>query len=87
MDAVNELLADLVAIPSVNPMGRAVAGPDYLEAGMTAYLARWFAARGVPVERQVLAPGRENLLARYDSPGRGARCSSTFIKTPFPSKA
>ena len=68
MDPVTRLLADLVAIPSVNPMGRALAGPGTLEAGMTAYLDRFFAELGVPVTRQEVAPGRVNLLARYDAP-------------------
>lgn len=69
MDAVSRLLADLVSIPSVNPMGRPLAGPGYLEAGMTDYLGRWFRDLGVPFERQTIAPGRENLLARFESPG------------------
>ena len=71
MDALTRLLADLVAIPSVNPMGRSLEGPGYLEAGVTAYLDRWFADLGVPVVRQSVAPGRENLLAWYEAPGDG----------------
>jgi len=69
LDALSRLLADLVSIPSVNPMGRPLTGPGYLEAGMTVYLDRWFRDLGVPFERQLLAPGRENLLARFESPG------------------
>lgn len=69
MDAVTRLLAQLVSIPSVNPMGRPVAGPGYLETGVSDYLVRWFGDLGVTVERQSVAPGRDNLLARYESPG------------------
>lgn len=69
MDPVTRLLADLVAIPSVNPMGRLLTGPGYLEGGMTDYLVRWFHGIGVPVERQPISPGRENVIARFDSPG------------------
>lgn len=69
MDAVTRLLSDLVAIPSINPMGRSADGPDFLEAGMTAYLSRYFDDLGVLCQRQTIAPGRENLLARYDAPG------------------
>jgi len=69
LDAVTRLLADLVAIPSVNPMGRPLSGPGYLEAGVTAYLVRWFHDLGVEVERHAIAPGRENLLAWFRSPG------------------
>jgi len=68
LDAVTRLLSDLVAIPSVNPMGRDVSGPEYLETAISRYLRDWFQAKGIPVERQVVSPGRENLIARYDSP-------------------
>ncbi|MHC5541259.1 M20 family peptidase, partial [Singulisphaera rosea] len=69
MDAVTRLLSDLVAIPSVNPMGRALAGPGVLEEGMSTYLENWFRELGVPCERQTIAPGRDNLLARYEAKG------------------
>jgi acetylornithine deacetylase/succinyl-diaminopimelate desuccinylase-like protein len=69
VDAVTRLLADLVAIPSVNPMGRALSGTDYLETGMTSYIERWLGDLGVKCERQFVAPGRDNLLARFESPG------------------
>ena len=69
MDAVTRLLSDLVAIPSVNPMGRGLTGPGDLEAGMSDFLEAWFRKLGVDVERQVVSPGRDNLIARYDSPG------------------
>ncbi len=68
MDAVTRLLSDLVAIPSVNPMGRGLTGPEFLEGGMSDYLENWFRALGVDVERQVVSPGRDNVIARYDSP-------------------
>ncbi len=69
MDEVTRLLAELVAIPSVNPMGRSLSGSGFLEAGMTEYLLAWFFDLGVPCERQVISPGRENLIARYAPPG------------------
>jgi acetylornithine deacetylase len=68
LDAPTRLLRDLVQIPSVNPMGRPIEGPHLLEAGMTAYLARYFDELGVATHRQVIAPGRENLIARYEAP-------------------
>ena len=57
MDAVTGLLSDLVAIPSVNPMGRPLSGPGFLEAGMSDFLERWFRDLGVPFERQTVSPG------------------------------
>ena len=68
MDAVTRLLSDLVAIPSVNPMGRPMDGPGIFEVGMSDYLEAWFRSRGVAVERRPIAPGRDNILARYEAP-------------------
>ena len=59
-------LAELVAVPSVNPMGRPVSGPEYFEYRLTDYLERLFAQLGLPTERQTIAPLRENLLVRLD---------------------
>jgi acetylornithine deacetylase/succinyl-diaminopimelate desuccinylase family protein len=72
LDAVTRLLSDLVAIPSVNPMGRGLTGPEFLEGRLGDYLEGWFRSLGVVVERQVVSPGRDNLIARYESP-RGRR--------------
>ncbi|MHB1556077.1 MAG: M20 family metallopeptidase [Isosphaeraceae bacterium] len=62
------LLRELVAIPSVNPMGRALSGDTVLETRMTAYLESWFRERGIACRRQPAAPGRENILAFYEAP-------------------
>jgi acetylornithine deacetylase/succinyl-diaminopimelate desuccinylase-like protein len=63
------LLRDLVALPSVNPMGRPLQGPDIYEYRVTAYLEDFFRALGVAYERQPIAPQRENIVAWTDSPG------------------
>ena len=47
MDDLARLLSALVAIPSVNPMGRALSGPEFLETRLTAYLEQWFDDLGV----------------------------------------
>jgi acetylornithine deacetylase len=73
VDDLTRLLSDLVAIPSVNPMGRAHAGPDFLETRLTDHLEAWFRDRGIRYERQRVAPGRDNLLAWYDAPGSRRR--------------
>jgi acetylornithine deacetylase/succinyl-diaminopimelate desuccinylase-like protein len=59
-------LAELVAIPSVNPMGRIVSGPEYYEYRLTDHLERLFGRLGLPTERQTIAPRRDNLLVRLD---------------------
>ena len=60
-------LADLVRRPSVNPMGRDVSGPEYLEGRVTDYLVQRFTAAGIPWARQNVAPGRDNVIARLDA--------------------
>jgi acetylornithine deacetylase len=63
------ILKELIAIPSVNPMGREVSGPEYLETRLTAYLGRFFAEQGIEHQRIEVAPGRSNVIARIDQPG------------------
>jgi acetylornithine deacetylase len=62
------LLRDLVALPSVNPMGRPLKGPDIYEHRVTAYLENFFKTLGVPYERQTVAPERDNIFAWTDAP-------------------
>ncbi|MFM9057872.1 MAG: M20/M25/M40 family metallo-hydrolase [Planctomycetaceae bacterium] len=61
------VLADLVRRPSVNPMGRDVSGPDYLEGRVTEWLVQRFTAAGIPWARQPVAPGRDNVVARLEA--------------------
>jgi acetylornithine deacetylase len=69
VDEVTRLLSKLVSIPSVNPMGRPLAGPEFLETRLTDYLETWFRERGVRLQRQPVASGRDNLLAWYEGTG------------------
>lgn len=68
MDPV-EILTSLVSIPSVNPMGRDVAGPEYLETRLTEWLVEFFRRLEVPWQRLEVAPGRANVVARVERPG------------------
>ena len=63
------LLRDLVALPSVNPMGRPNPGPECFEHRVTAYLEDFFRGLGVPFERQAVAPQRDNIVARFEPAG------------------
>jgi acetylornithine deacetylase len=62
------LLRDLVRLPSVNPMGRPLQGPDIYEHRVTDYLESFFGSLGVPWERQPVAAQRENIFAWTDAP-------------------
>jgi acetylornithine deacetylase len=65
-------LSELVSIPSVNPMGRGLTGPEYFEYRVTDHLQRFFESIGLPWQRQTVharhdgIPARENILARLD---------------------
>jgi acetylornithine deacetylase len=69
MTETTRLLRDLVALPSVNPMGRPLQGPELFEHRVTAYLEDFFRGLGVPCARQPVAPQRDNIIARWESPG------------------
>ena len=73
MTESTRLLRDLVALPSVNPMGRPLSGPDVFEYRVTDYLEAFFRGLGVPYERQPLAPRRDNIVARWDPPAPPGR--------------
>ena len=63
------LLRDLVALPSVNPMGRPLAENLAYEHRVTDYLENYFRSLGVRYERQTVGPLRDNLIAYTDFPG------------------
>jgi acetylornithine deacetylase len=63
---VVETLSELVAIPSVNPMGRPLSGPEFFEYRLTEYLAGLFQRLGLPYVRQTIEPRRDNIVARLD---------------------
>jgi acetylornithine deacetylase len=70
------ILSDLVAIPSVNPMGREYAGAAPVERGVTEYLERLFAPYGVAMQRQTYGTPHENLL--IVAPGRTEGAATLF---------
>lgn len=69
---IPHILQDLVRLPSINPMGRELPPEICTEKRVTDYLQRFFEEMGVPWERQVVQPGRENIIARWEH-GRSQR--------------
>jgi succinyl-diaminopimelate desuccinylase len=65
---VVDILAQLVALPSVNPMGGAVDPAICYEGRVSDWLVEFFRSIGAPCERIEVRAGRDNVLARYDSP-------------------
>ncbi|MEQ8791736.1 MAG: M20 family metallopeptidase [Pirellulaceae bacterium] len=66
-ESVTDLLCQLIAIPSVNPMGRDLTGPEYYEGRLSDWLVKFFQSFGAEYERIETAPGRANVIARYDA--------------------
>ena len=64
MDPV-ALLKDLVRIPSVNPMGRELTGPEFLEARLTEFLVDLFGRLRIDCARVEVAPGEFELVDRH----------------------
>jgi acetylornithine deacetylase len=50
-------------------MGRDVSGPEFLEGRLSDFLETFFRGLGVPYERTEVAPGRANVVARFDGTG------------------
>jgi acetylornithine deacetylase/succinyl-diaminopimelate desuccinylase-like protein len=61
-----DTLSELVAIPSVNPMGGTVSGAEYGVGRLTDHLQTLFERLGVRCYRQTVHPHGDNLLARLD---------------------
>lgn len=68
MDALERLLADLVAIDSVNP---ALVPGGAGEGAVAAFVAEWLRAAGLEVHLDEVRPGRPNVVARLPGSGGG----------------
>ena len=61
-----DTLNRLVAIPSVNPMGRSVSGGIFGEKRLGDFLEGLFKRLGLACKREEIHPGRDNIVARLD---------------------
>jgi len=62
---VVELLCDLIALPSVNPV---YDGASSGEGAVAAYVEAWATGVGLPADPQNVFPGRDNILVRVAGP-------------------
>ena len=74
VEPVVRLLADLVAIPSVNPMGRARSGNEYSEQSLAEFIAAFLKKHSVDCELQQVGPNRPNVIGYID-----AKASQTLL--------
>jgi acetylornithine deacetylase/succinyl-diaminopimelate desuccinylase-like protein len=70
MTSTEQLLRDLIALPSVNPAFSPATDPRAGERRVVEFLASVAAAGGLEVEFQEVLPGRSNLLARLTPSGK-----------------
>lgn len=75
-DVPSALLADLVAIDSVNPV---YGGPG--ETGVAAFVADWLARRSIPFEWQDAPRGGRNIVARVGPPSADALLLEAHMDT------
>jgi acetylornithine deacetylase len=66
-DPLTGLLADLVAIPSVNPMGRVPPGQGHAEEAIADYVASFLRHCHIDVETTEVMPGRPNVIGFVDA--------------------
>ena len=64
---VTGLLSDLVAIPSINPMGRPSDGDRFREQQIAGYVAEYMRSSGMDVSVSDVAPGRPNVIGYVDA--------------------
>ena len=66
---VVDILSELVALPSVNPMGGPADLSICFEGRVSDWLVDFFRTIGAAYDRLEVSPGRDNVIARYNSPG------------------
>lgn len=71
-DRAQQILCDLIAINTVNPMGKAWPGPAPVERPVVEYLELLFSCYDVALERQTYSDRHENLLVSIPGQREGA---------------
>jgi len=83
MEAVVKLLSDLVAIPSMNPMGRGRIGKEYSEQSIAEFLAGVMRKASIDAELQQVSPGRPNVIGVISVGARETLMLEAHLDTVF----
>lgn len=75
------LLADLVAIPSMNPMGRDRHGAAYSEESVAAYVEEYLRRHSIDVKKYDVAPHRPNVIGWIDTGARATILLEAHLDT------
>lgn len=70
MEPVTQLLCELVAIPSMNPMGRSRAGAGYSERNLADYIAAFLKKNSIDATLQEVSINRPNVVGYIDVKAR-----------------
>jgi len=81
LDELTKLLAELVAIPSVNPMGRNRTGSEYGEENVAQHVLHYLKRAKIDVEMQPVFPGRPNVLGLVDVGARETMLLEAHLDT------
>lgn len=81
VEPVVKLLADLVAIPSMNPMGRKRDGPQYSEKNIADFIGLYLKKNGIDLEVYDIAPGRPNVMAFVDAKAKDSLLLEAHMDT------
>lgn len=83
------LLCDLIALPSVNPEGGPADHAYCGEARVAEYVSDFWQRQRIDFEHYEVLPGRENVVARVDTHGRGVLLLEAHMDTvpPHPDDA
>ena len=83
MEAVIKLLSDLVAIPSMNPMGRGRIGKEYSEQAIAEFVAEFMRKASIDVELQQVSPGRPNVIGVVSAGAQETLMLEAHLDTVF----
>ena len=83
MEAVTKLLSDLVAIPSMNPMGRGRLGKEYCEQYIAEFVAEFMKKASIDAELQQVFPGRPNVIGYVSAGAQETLMLEAHLDTVF----
>jgi acetylornithine deacetylase/succinyl-diaminopimelate desuccinylase family protein len=83
MEPVTKLLSDLVAIPSVNPMGRGRTGKEYCEQSIAEFVAGVMKKASIDAEIQQVSPGRPNVIGVISAGAQETLMLEAHLDTVF----
>jgi acetylornithine deacetylase/succinyl-diaminopimelate desuccinylase family protein len=83
MESITKLLSDLVAIPSMNPMGRGRLGKEYCEQYIAEFVVEFMRKASIDAELQQVFPGRPNVIGFVSAGAQESLMLEAHLDTVF----